>query len=40
LFKKKRKRKKWHFCLFKIATEGVSLWHLHIYMYYMGICFF
>jgi hypothetical protein len=26
--------KKWHFfCLFKIAIEGVSLWHFHVYMY-------
>jgi hypothetical protein len=23
------KRKKWHFCLSKIATQGVSLWHFH-----------
>jgi hypothetical protein len=28
------KRKKWHFWLFKIATQGVSLWHFHVYMYY------
>jgi hypothetical protein len=28
------KRKKWHFCLFQIATQGVSLWHFHVYMYY------
>jgi hypothetical protein len=26
--------KKWHFCLFKIATQGVSLWHFHVYMNY------
>jgi hypothetical protein len=23
-----------HFCLFKIATQGVSLCHFHVYMYY------
>jgi hypothetical protein len=23
-----------HFCLYKIATQGVSLWHFHVYMYY------
>jgi hypothetical protein len=28
------KEKKWHFSLFKIATQRVSLWHFHIYMYY------
>jgi hypothetical protein len=28
------KRKKWHLCLFKIATQGVFLWHIHVYMYY------
>jgi hypothetical protein len=22
------------FCLFKIATQGVSLWHFHVYMFY------
>jgi hypothetical protein len=34
--RKKNKRKKWHFCLFKIkiATQGVSLWQFHVYMYY------
>jgi hypothetical protein len=27
--------KKWHFCLFKIAIQGVSfLWHFYVYMYY------
>jgi hypothetical protein len=26
--------KKWHFCLFKICTQGISLWHFHEYMYY------
>jgi hypothetical protein len=31
---RKKKEEKWHFCLFKIATQGVSLWHFHIYMYY------
>jgi hypothetical protein len=24
--------------LFKIATQGVSLWHFHTYMYYSPIC--
>jgi hypothetical protein len=28
------KEKKWHFCLFKVATQGVSLWHFHVYIYY------
>jgi hypothetical protein len=27
------REKKWHFCLFKIATQGVSLWHFHVYMH-------
>jgi hypothetical protein len=27
------KRKEWHFCLFKIAIQGVSLWHFCVYMY-------
>jgi hypothetical protein len=27
------KRKKWH-CLFKIALQGVSMRHFHVYMYY------
>jgi hypothetical protein len=26
------KDKKWHFCLFKVGIQGVSLWH--VYMYY------
>jgi hypothetical protein len=26
--------KKRCFCLFKIATPGVSLWYFHVYMYY------
>jgi hypothetical protein len=30
---KKRKREKWDFWLFKIAMQGVSLWHFHVYMY-------
>jgi hypothetical protein len=25
------KKKKCHFCLFKIAIQGVSLWHFHGY---------
>jgi hypothetical protein len=29
----KRKKKKRHFCLFKIA-QGVSLWHVHVCMHY------
>jgi hypothetical protein len=28
------KRKRWHFCLFKISPQEVSLWHFHVYMYY------
>jgi hypothetical protein len=31
---KKKEGKKWHFCLFKIATQEVSLWHFLVYMYY------
>jgi hypothetical protein len=27
------KRKKWHFCLFMIAQQGVSLWQFYEYMY-------
>jgi hypothetical protein len=23
----KKKKKKWHFCLFKLAIQGISLWH-------------
>jgi hypothetical protein len=23
-----------YFCLYKIAIQGVSLWHFHVYMYY------
>jgi hypothetical protein len=29
-----QKKKKRHFCLFKIATWGVSVWHFHVYRYY------
>jgi hypothetical protein len=32
--KNKEKEKKWHFCLLKIAIQGVSLWHFHVYLYY------
>jgi hypothetical protein len=34
--KEKRKQKTWHFSLFelKIATQGISLWYFHVYMYY------
>jgi hypothetical protein len=28
------KQKMTFFCLFKIAIQGVSLWHFHVYMYY------
>jgi hypothetical protein len=28
------KEKKWYFCLLMVATQGVSLWHFHVYMYY------
>jgi hypothetical protein len=31
----KKKKKKWHFCLFKIAIWGVSLWHFHVYVYFI-----
>jgi hypothetical protein len=27
------KKKKWHFCFFKLATQGISLWYFHAYMY-------
>jgi hypothetical protein len=32
----RKKKKKWHFCLFeiKVATQGASLWYFHVYMYY------
>jgi hypothetical protein len=26
------KEKQWHFCFFKIATQGVSLGHFHVYV--------
>jgi hypothetical protein len=29
-----KKKQKMTVCLFKIATEGVSLWHFHIYVQY------
>jgi hypothetical protein len=38
IFAKERK-KKLHFFLFKIPTEGVLLWHFHVYMYYSLILF-
>jgi hypothetical protein len=25
-------KRKWHFCLFKIGTQGVSLWYFHAYI--------
>jgi hypothetical protein len=28
-----KRKKKWHFCLLKIATQGISLWHFHVCMY-------
>jgi hypothetical protein len=28
-----------HFCPFKIATQGVSLWHFHLFVYYSLIWF-
>jgi hypothetical protein len=34
-----KKEKKWHFCLFKIVTQGVSLWYFHVYMDYNLNCF-
>jgi hypothetical protein len=30
---------KWHFCMFKIATQRILLWHFHVYVYYNLICF-
>jgi hypothetical protein len=30
----RERKKKWHFCLFKIAIKGVSLWHFHVYLSY------
>jgi hypothetical protein len=35
----KKRRNKWYFWFFKIATQGVSLWHFHVYMYYSTIWF-
>jgi hypothetical protein len=29
----KERENKWHFHLFKMATQRVSLWHFHVYMY-------
>jgi hypothetical protein len=34
-----QKKRKITFCLFKIATQGASLWLIHVYMYYSPICF-
>jgi hypothetical protein len=28
------KEKKWHFCLFNMATQGLSLWNFRVYVYY------
>jgi hypothetical protein len=28
------RRKKWYFCLLKITTQGFSLWHFRVNMYY------
>jgi hypothetical protein len=27
-----------HFCLFKVAVQGISFWHFHSYMYYNSNC--
>jgi hypothetical protein len=35
----KRRRKKWYICLCKINTQGISLWHFHVYVCYSRICF-
>jgi hypothetical protein len=35
----KEKKRKWIFCLFKIDTQGASLWHFHVYIYYSSIWF-
>jgi hypothetical protein len=34
LFSDFMKENNWHFCLFKIATQGVSSWHFHVELYY------
>jgi hypothetical protein len=34
LFSSFVKEKKWYFCLLKIVTQGVFLWHFPLYMYY------
>jgi hypothetical protein len=28
-------KEKWHFCSVKIAIQGVSLWHVHVYALYI-----
>jgi hypothetical protein len=38
ILQKKEKRND-NFCFFKITTQGVSLWHFHVYMYYSPIRF-
>jgi hypothetical protein len=35
----KERKKKFHFCLFKITTQRITLWHFHVYMYYSLIWF-
>jgi hypothetical protein len=35
-----KRKKKLHFYLFKIATQGVSLWYFHVYMYHSPSWFF
>jgi hypothetical protein len=37
LFSNFVKEEKWHFCLFKMATLGVSVWYFRVYMYYSPI---
>jgi hypothetical protein len=39
ILQKKERKKKWHFCLFKTVTQGISLWHVHVYMYYSPVYF-
>jgi hypothetical protein len=34
LFSNFVKEKNWHFCLYKIAKQGVPLWHFQVHMYY------
>jgi hypothetical protein len=35
----KENQKKWYFCLCNIATQGISLWQFHVYMFYSQVWF-